>query len=100
MHSHSSMVANGYSEYIHDATRGQCNPMHTIGTFLVTPSLHISKLEVNETSFHSVTLAVSVIPNGDCTSRQFSDPYETWNDVVIQAIFKITLQEHYATIKI
>ena len=29
---------------------------------------------------------------------QFSDPYGTWNNVVVQAIFKITLQEHYATI--
>ena len=72
--------------------------MHTIGTFLVTPSLQISKLKVNETSFHSVTLASSVTPNGDCTGTQFSDPYGTWNSVVVQAIFKITMQEHYATI--
>ena len=40
----------------------------------------------------------SVTPNGDCTGTQFSDPYGTWNDIVVQAIFKITLQEHYATI--
>ena len=98
MHSHSPIVANGHSEYIHDATRDQCNQMHTIETFLVTPSLQISKLKVNETSFQSVTLAGSVTPNGDCTSTQFSDPYGTWNNVVVQVIFKITLQEHYATI--
>ena len=29
---------------------------------------------------------------------QFSDPYEIWNYFAVQAIFKITLQEHYATI--
>ena len=71
MHSHSSIVANGHSEYIHDVTRDQCNQMHTIGTFLVTSSLDISNLKVNETSFHSVTLAGSVTPNVDCTGTQF-----------------------------
>ena len=69
MHSHIYIVTNGYSEYIRDVTRDQCNQMHTIGTFLVTPSLQISKLKVNKTSFHSVTLAGSVTPNGDCTNR-------------------------------
>ena len=72
--------------------------MNTIGSFLVTPSIQISKLKVNETSFHSVTLAGPVTPNGDCTGTQFSDPYGTWNNVVVQAIFKITSEEHYATI--
>ena len=72
--------------------------MHTIGTFLVAPSLQISKLKVNETLFHSVTLAGSVTPNGDCTGTQFSNPYGTWNDGLVHAISKITLQERYATI--
>ena len=98
MNSHSSIVVKGHSEYIHDGTRDQSNQLHTIGTFLVILSLQISKLKVNETSFHSVTLAGSVTPNGDCTGTQFSDPYGTWNNVVVQAIFKITFQEHYATI--
>ena len=75
MLSHSSTVANGHSEYIQDVTRDQCNQMHTIGAFLVTPSLQISKLKVNETSFRSVTLAGSVTPNGDCTGTLFSDSY-------------------------
>ena len=72
--------------------------MHTIGTFLVSSSLQKSKLKLNETSFHSVTLAGSVTPNGDCTGTQSSDRYGTWNNVVVQATFKITLHEHYATI--
>ena len=85
MHSHIFIVVNGHSEYIKDVTRDQCNQMYTIGTFLVAPSLQISKLKVNETLFHSVTLAGSVAPNGDCTDTQFSDT--------------ITLQEqHYLTI--
>ena len=77
MHLHISIVANGHSEYIQDITRDQCNQMHIIGTFLITPSIQISKLKVNETSFHSITLAGSVIPNGDCTGTQFSNPYGT-----------------------
>ena len=63
MHSHISIVANGHSEYIQDVTRDRCNQMHTIGTFLVTHSLQISKLKVIETLFYSVTLAGSVTPN-------------------------------------
>ena len=39
MHSHISTVANGHSKYIQDVTRDQCNQMHTIGTFIVAPSL-------------------------------------------------------------
>ena len=65
--------------------------MHTIGTFLVDPSLQISKFKVNETSFHSVTLAGSVTPNEDCTCIQFCDPFGTWNNVVVQAIFNSRL---------
>ena len=72
--------------------------MHTIGIFLVTSPLQISKLKVDETSFHSVTLEGSLTPNGSFTGTQFSDPYGTWNNVVVQAIFKITLHEHYAII--
>ena len=72
--------------------------MHTIGTLIIAPSFQTSKLKVNETTFHSVTLARFVTPNGDGTGTQFSDPYGTWNNVVVQAIFKIILQEHYATI--
>ena len=33
MHFHSSIVAHGHSEYLHDVTRDQCNQMYTIGTF-------------------------------------------------------------------
>ena len=98
MHSHISIVASGHSKYIQDVTRDQCNQIHTIGTFLVAPSFQLSKLKVNGISFHSVTLAGSVTPSGDCAGTQFSDPYGTWNNVVVQTIFKITLQEHYATI--
>ena len=97
MHSHITIVVNGHGKYIQDVTRDQCNQMHTIGTFLVTPSIKISKLKGNETSFHSITLAGSVTPNWDCTGTQFSDPSGTWNNVVGQTIFKITLQEHYLT---
>ena len=75
MYSHITMVAIGHSEYIQDVIQHKCNQMHTIGTFLVAPYLQVSKLKVNETSFLSVTLSVSLTPNGDCSGRQFSDSY-------------------------
>ena len=98
MHSHISVVANGHSEYIQEISRDQCKQMHTMGNFLVTPSIQISKLKINETSYHTVTLAGWLTTNGECTETQFSDSYGTWNSVVVQTIFKITLQEHYATV--
>ena len=48
-----------------------------MGTFLVTLSLQISKLKVNE---------ISEAPNGDCTGTQFSELFGAWNNVVVQAI--------------
>ena len=60
--------------------------------------MQISKLKINDTSYRSVTLAGSITTNGDRTGMQFSYPYHTWNSVVVQAIFKLTLQEHYATV--
>ena len=83
MHSHISGVANGHSEYIQEVSRDQCKQMHTMGNFLVTPSIQISKLKINETSYHTVTLAGSLTTNGECTGTQFSDPYGTWNTVVV-----------------
>ena len=64
------------SEYKQDITCDQCNQMHAIETLLLKPSLQISKLKVNETSFHNVTPAGSVTLNGDCTGTQFSDHME------------------------
>ena len=72
MHSHISIVSNGHSEYIQNFIRDQCKQMQPIGTFLVVPSLQILKLNVNEISFHSVTLAGYITPNGDCNGTQFS----------------------------
>ena len=40
----------------------------------------------------------ALIADIEIESKQFSDPYGTWNIVVVQGIFKITLLEHYATI--
>ena len=69
-----------------------------MGNFLVIPSVQTSKLKINETSYHTTTSAGSVTTYGDCTGTEFSDPYGTWNRVEVQAMFKITLQEHYATV--
>ena len=72
--------------------------MYTKGNFLVTPSIQTPKLKINEASYHTVILAGSITIKGDCTGTQFSDPYGTWNSVVVQAIFKIILKGHYVTV--
>jgi hypothetical protein len=46
---------------------------------------------LNETSHHSITLAGSVTVDGKCDGTQYTDGYETWTNVVVQAAIKITL---------
>ena len=49
MHSHISVLANTHSEYIQEISRDQRKKLHTMGNFLVTPSVQISELKINET---------------------------------------------------
>ena len=100
IHKHISAVNNGQSEYIHELSHQQCNTLHSSGKISLDKNLQISNLKVNQTSYHNVLLAGSLARNGDCSGTQYSDPFGTWNNVIVQGVIKITLQEYYTPVNL
>jgi len=100
MHSHVSIVNNAYAEYILDTSADQCRTMHKTGTLIINVENIITGLKVNQTTSRPLTLAGSASADGRCSGAQYSDPYGTWQNVVVQGIIKITLSSHKAATNI
>lgn len=64
MHSHISVVHNGRRVYLADISENVCKAAHTTGIIALTPSLQISGLKPNSTTYRSVTLAGSIAVDG------------------------------------
>ncbi|EGI58576.1 hypothetical protein G5I_13313 [Acromyrmex echinatior] len=60
---------------------------------------YIVGLKSNSTSSRSITLAGHAAADGRCSGTQYSDPYGTWDSVVVQATVKITLRDFEASIR-
>lgn len=99
MHSHVSIVQNGRREYIQETTAQSCKQMYNSGTFYFGNNAHINGITKNKTVSRSITLAGMVTTDGRCEGAQYSDPYGTWDKVVVQASIKITLRSFTAPIK-
>lgn len=82
MHSHISIVQNAYMEYVHTVTREACQAAHDHGTFRIGNTI-IDGLLPNSTTLQSIALAGSVTSGGACSGTQYSDPYGTWDSVVV-----------------
>ncbi|XP_070516614.1 uncharacterized protein [Cardiocondyla obscurior] len=100
MHSHVSIVNNAFAEYILDTSIDQCKTMHKTGTLIVNTNNIISGLKINQTTTRPIIFAGSVTTDGKCYGTQYSDPYGTWQNVVVQGIIKITLSSHRAVTNI
>ncbi|XP_070518973.1 uncharacterized protein [Cardiocondyla obscurior] len=100
MHSHISTVANGQAEYIFETTVDQCKKMHATGSFSFSTYNHVYGLKVNQTVMRPITLAGTASTDGHCSGSYYSDPYGSWDNVVVQAIITITLITHQATINL
>ncbi|XP_076669653.1 uncharacterized protein LOC143369499 [Andrena cerasifolii] len=92
MHSHVSAVHNGLNEYLEDLTEHQCRNMHEYGSTVIGNNVYLVGLKMNQTSTRTFTMAGSLTAEGKCTGAQFSDPYGSWEKVVVQAMAKITLK--------
>ncbi|XP_074111451.1 uncharacterized protein LOC141535426 [Cotesia typhae] len=99
MHSHVSLVDNGYMEYVQLVTREMCQIAHNHRTLSVGSTV-IDGLAVNATSTRSITFAGRVTNDGSCKGTQYSDPYGTWDDVVVTGLVKITLSTGSARVKV
>lgn len=100
MHSHVSIVSNGIMDYLVDVTRDECVQMHSTGILTIGSHTVIAGLKVNQTTSRSITLAGSIKNDGSCKGAQYSDPYGTWDDVVVQGIVTITLQTYFVPINL
>ena len=74
--------------------------MYETGVFLVSPNTPITVLKINRTSAHAIILAGSTQVNGQCSGSQYSDLFGTWENVIVHAKYRITLQEYQATLNI
>src|SRR5580765_4478615 len=70
------------------------------GSFSLGAGNVIHGLKANQTSFHSLTLAGRISNDGSCKGTQYSDPYGTWDDVIVQAVVKISLRQSHAPVKL
>jgi len=95
MHSHISTVLNAQAEYIIDTTLDQCKNMHQNKTFFVDVKNIIHGLKVNYTTSRPIIFAGSLTIDGQCSGAQYSDPYGTWQNVVVQGIITISLYNYH-----
>jgi len=60
----------------------------------------VDGLKPNQTTSRSVTLAGTIRNDGSCKGTQYFDPYGTWDDVVVQAIARVSLKTSYVPVQI
>ena len=89
-----------HPEYIQEVSRDRFNKMHETGVFLASINTQITGLRINKKSTHATMLAGSTQINGQCSGSQYSDLFGTWENVIVYAKHRITLQEYQAPINI
>ena len=98
--SHNSIVLNGKNEYIQDISKEAYELLHRYGTYSLPNTKIIKGVRPNSTVTHSIVLAGSLTTEGKCSGAGYSDPYGTWESVVVQGIIKITLSDYESQIKL
>ena len=87
---------NGENEYIQDITKEACELLHRYGTYNLPNAKVVTGVKPNSTVTHSIILAGSLTTEGRCSSAGYSDPYGTWESVVVQGTIKFTLNDYEA----
>jgi len=98
MHSHVSAVNNARVEYLLDIGYTRCLRMFQDGTLTVGNSAIIDGLKPNSSDSRSVMLAGSIKNDGSCQGTQYSDPYGTWDNVIVDAIVRIDLRSSFVPV--
>lgn len=98
MHSHVSIVQNGRKQYILEIGQSACARLHETGTLTIKDTV-LDRVVQNQTNHRSVTLAGRTSTDGRCSGAAYSDGYGEWDNVIVQAVVKITLRVFDAAIK-
>ncbi|XP_070516639.1 uncharacterized protein [Cardiocondyla obscurior] len=100
MHSHISAVSNGRMEYLLEISPSKCSRAIQDGIFSLGTGGEINGLKPNSTNTHSFMLAGTVGYDGRCEGTQYSDPYGTWSNVIVDALIRITLKTAYVPVNL
>lgn len=79
-----------------DIDQYKCSRLHETGSIILGNSVSIFGLLPNSTNYRIVTLAGITNMDGSCKGSDFSDPYGTWNNVIVEASVTITLKDYHA----
>ena len=88
-------VENGIQEYLIDVSREQCIKLHETGYFSYNSNILLSDIKVNASTTRTIYLAGNAVDNS-CNTGTFSDRYGSYNAVIVQGIFSITLMSYRA----
>ena len=91
MHSHVSIVLSGENEYINDVSRSACEDVHKTRILKVTESHIVRDIEINQTITHSLMFSGYINSKGKCNGVGHSNPFGTWENIVMQGTIKISL---------
>lgn len=98
MHSHVSIVNNGRREYVLEIGDQSCRQLHENGAITISNTI-VNQVGRNETTLRSITFSCQVNTDGKCAGTQYSDIYGSWENVVVQAVIRITLRTFEEPVK-
>lgn len=90
-------VENGMAEFLLEISHEQCMKMHNSNSFTYDSQHVLSDLKINQTNFRSMNLAGNSMEKR-CNTGSYSDRFGSWNDVIVEANFYITLSTYTAKI--
>ena len=100
MDSHVSIVLNGENEYSNDVSRSACQDIYKTSILKISDAHVVHGVKVNQTVTHSIILAGYFNGEGKCDGAEYSDPFRTRENVVVQGTNKITLTGQEAIINL
>ncbi|CAI6370234.1 unnamed protein product [Macrosiphum euphorbiae] len=91
------IVRNGYFTELIQIGAAQCADAHLQRSYTFFQGITANKIKINQTMYFSDVIKGQVNRDGDCTGETFrTDKYE-WDNVLVQAKYKILLSEGMAT---
>ncbi|XP_063994294.1 uncharacterized protein LOC135171596 [Diachasmimorpha longicaudata] len=100
MHSHVSIVHNYRREYYVELDKTECEKLHNSNSLQLSYNVAIDGLVKNVPNSRPITLAGRNSANGACKGTQYSDPFGTWDDVVVNAIIRIYYTSYTTTVEL
>ncbi|XP_063989692.1 uncharacterized protein LOC135168981 [Diachasmimorpha longicaudata] len=100
MFSHVSIVQNYHREYFVELDQHECERLHHSNSLAVSHNIFIDNLVRNALNSRPITLAGRTSTTGSCKGTQYSDPFGTWDDVIVNALVRIFYTSYTSTIEL